>query len=91
MSYDDGPLTFSRTYNTGQVGPFAIGQSRSTIREDLLIHPLLAQDRDELASDTPIWRVALPAKSGGYNVYTLTFMQDRLVSVEAFYSIFAGL
>ena len=91
MSFDDGPLTFARTYDTGQVGPFTIGQSRGVLREHLLIGPLLAEDRVQLASDAPVWRVALPAKSGGYNIYTLNFMDDQLVSVEAFYSIFAGL
>ena len=91
MSFDDGPLTFARTYTTGQIGPFIIGQSRNAARSRLSGLQLLDQDRAQLADNTPNWRVALPAESGGYNLYTLNFRDNRITSVKAFYSVFAGL
>lgn len=92
LSFDDGrPLTFARTYAAGKVGPFTIGESRRAALERLSAYPLLDQDRSQLTGEAPIWTVALPAKSGGYNVYTLKFAGGYVVSVRASYSVFAGL
>lgn len=92
LSFDDGtPLTFARTYAEGKVGPFTIGESRSATRERLSTFPLLDQDRGQLTGGASNWRIALPAKSGGYNIYTLKFAGGHVVSVRAFYSLFAGL
>jgi hypothetical protein len=92
LSFDDGhPLTFARTYTAGKVGPFTIGESRSAARERLSTFSLLDQDRGQLTGEGSSWRVALPAKSGGYNIYTLKFAGGHVVSVQAFYSVFAGL
>lgn len=91
VSFDDGPLTFSWTYKEGEVGPFIIGESRSTTRQRLANLSLLEQDEAQLRGQEAKWRVALPAQSGGYSIYTLTFAGERLASVKAFYSLFAGL
>ena len=91
MSFDDGPLTFARTYSTGQIGPFTIGESRNVVRKRLSGLPLLDQDKAQLAGNAPDWSVSLPAESGGYNLYTLNFRDDRISSVKALNSVFAGL
>ena len=91
MSFDGDPLTFERTYSSGKVGPFTIGDSRSVTRERLSTFPLDDQEKTQLSTKESTWRVGLPAKSGGYNIYTLHFQGDRIGSVEAFYSVFAGL
>lgn len=92
LSFDDGtPLTFARTYAAGNVGPFIIGESSSATRARLSTFSLLDQDKGQLTGEAPSWRVSLPAKSGGYNIYTLKFAGGELVSVRAFYSVFASL
>ena len=91
MSFDDGPLTFSRAYTSRTVGPFTIGESRSVTRQQLANLRLLEQDKPQLAGKEANWRIALPARSGGYSIYTLTFEGEQLVAVKAFYSLFAGL
>jgi hypothetical protein len=91
LSFDDGPLTFARTYSSGVVGPFAIGDSREVTARRLSALPLLAQDRPQLSGKAAVWRVALPAKSGGHAIYTLRFERERVATVKAFYSMFAGL
>jgi hypothetical protein len=91
VSFDDGPLTFSRTYNSGEVGPFTVGESRSRTRRRLASFRLLEQDQAQLNGGDARWTVALPAQSGGYSIYTLTFEGERLTSVKAFYSLLAGL
>jgi hypothetical protein len=93
LSFDapDGPLTFERTYSSGKVGPFIIGDSRSVTRERLSTLPLDDEDKAQLGGKGSTWRVGLPAKSGGYNIYTVHFESERIASVEAFYSVFAGL
>jgi hypothetical protein len=83
--------TFERTYSSGNVGPFTIGERRNVTRQRLATFSLLEQDKAQLAGNAATWRVALPAKSGGYNVYTLNFEGKQLASVKAFYSVFAGL
>lgn len=91
LSFDDGPLTFQRTYSSGQVGPFIIGESRSIILQRLSTVALLDQDKAQLSGRAPTWTVALSAESGGYSIYTLHFERERIVSVTAFYSVFQGL
>lgn len=92
LSFEEGrPLTFARTYTAGKVGPFTIGENRSTTRECLSAFPLLDQDKGQLTGEASNWTVALPARSGGYNIYTLKFAGDHVVSVRAFYSMLAGL
>ena len=91
VSFDDGPLTFSRTYTEGEVGPFTIGDSRSATRQRLASFQLLEQDTPQLSGKEARWRVALRAQSGGYSIYTLTFQGERLTTVKAFYSLLAGL
>lgn len=92
LSFDDGtPLTFARTYAAGKVGPFTIGESLSATRARLSTFSLIDQDRGQLTGEASSWRVSLPAQSGGYNIYTLKFARGELVSVRAFYSVFAGL
>lgn len=91
LSFDDGPLTFSRVYESGKVGPFAIGESRSVTRQHLNTFRSLEQDKAQLKAAGPDWRIAVPARSGGYVIYTLAFDGDRLATVKAFYSLLAGL
>jgi hypothetical protein len=91
MSFDGGPLTFAQTYSSGVVGPFAIGDSREGTLRRLSHLPLLAQDQPQLTGKAATWTFALPAKSGGYAIYTLRFERERVASVKAFYSAFAGL
>jgi len=91
LSFDGGPLTFERTYSSGTVGPFSIGESRAVTRRRLSSFPLLDQDKAQLNGNRATWTAALPSKSGGYNIYTLSFRAERLASVRAFYSVFAGL
>ncbi len=91
LSFDDGPLTFSRTYSSGRVGPFNVEDSRSLTRQRLSGFPLLEQDEAQLSGTDAVWRISLPARSGGYTIYTLTFQGERIATVNAFYSIFAGL
>ncbi|QAY78488.1 hypothetical protein [Sphingosinicella sp. BN140058] len=91
LSFDGHPLTFAHTYTDGQVGPFSIGETRASARKRLLALPLLDQDRPQLTGGAPVWSIALPARSGSYSVYNVTFRDERVASVEAFSSVFAGL
>jgi hypothetical protein len=91
ISFDDGPLTFSKTYSSGSVGPFAIGESRAAVARRISKLPFLDQDKQQLVGRSPTWRFALPLPSGGYAIYTLNFENDRIASAKSFYSVFAGL
>jgi hypothetical protein len=91
LSFDRGWGTFERTYSSGKVGPFNVGDSRSVARERLSTFPLVDEDKPQLSGRKSNWRVALPARSGGYNIYTVDFEGERIASVKAFYSVFAGL
>jgi hypothetical protein len=93
FSIDDGTLwTFSRTYHDGRVGPFNIGESRQALKVRLLSPGLLDQeDKPQLFGTAPEWRFGLPARIGGYIIYTIKFDGDRVASVQSFYSAFAGL
>ena len=92
FSVDDSTLfTFSMTYRSGNVGPFRIGETRQTLAARILTLGLLEEDRPQLLNADPEWRFGLPARMGGYNIYTIEFDRDRVVSVQAFYSGFAGL
>src|SRR4051794_25604428 len=62
VSFDGEPLTFARTYSSGKVGPFTIGDSRKVTRQRLSALPLLDQDKAQLGGEAPTWRVALPAE-----------------------------
>ncbi len=91
LSFDDGPLTFSRSYRSGNVGPFKVGDTHAATIDRLSSQHVLAQDMPQLWEEQPIWKLSLPAASGGYVTYTIKFAADRVVSVRAFYSVFAGL
>lgn len=91
ISFDDGLFGFAETYSAGRVGPFTVGDTRSTTVERLRRISLLEQDQAQLRTKSAVWRLALPAKSGGWAIYTLRFDDERIVSVKAYYSVFAGL
>ncbi len=91
VSFDDGPLAFAKTYHDGTVGPFRIGASRVATTHELERMALLEQDLAQLREAKPTWRISLPAKDGGYATDTLAFEDERIVSVKAYYSHFAGL
>ncbi len=91
FSFDEGPLTFSRSYASGTVGPFTIGDTRVAAIDRLSSQHLLAQDMPQLWKARPEWTLSLPAASGGYVTYTIAFTADRVTSVRAFYSVFSGL
>lgn len=91
FSFDDGPLTFSNSYRSGSVGPFKVGDTHAATIERLSSQHVLAQDMPQLWNEQPVWKLSLPAVSGGYVTYTITFSADRITSVHAFYSVFAGL
>lgn len=91
FSFDDGPLTFDRSYWSGSVGPFRVGDTRAATINRLSSQHVLAQDMPQLWEERPVWTLSLPASRGGYVTYTITFSADRVRSVRAFYSVFAGL
>ena len=93
FSIDEGMLwTFSKTYHDGTVGPVSVGESRQTLKARLLaLGQLDEADKSQLLDAVPEWRFGLPARSGGYTIYTINFESDRVVSVQPFYSVFAGL
>jgi hypothetical protein len=91
VSFDGGPLTFSRTYRSGNVGPFRVGDTRAETVNRLLTQHVLAQDMPQLQTERAEWALSLPAVSGGYVTYTITFSADRVTSVRAFYSHLSGL
>ena len=91
ISFDDGLFGFAETYTAGQVGPFDVGDTRSETVERLRSFSLLEEDQAQLRTNSAVWRLALPAKSGGWAIYTLSFDDERITSVKAYYSLFAGL
>lgn len=91
FSFDGAPLTFSRAYTSGRVGPFTIGDTHAEIIQRLSSQRILAQDSPQLSKSLPEWTVSLPADCGGYVTYTITFNADRAFSIRTFYSVFAGL
>ena len=91
LSSDDGLFGFAETYTSGQVGPFNIGDTRSQTVARLENVRLLNQDQAQLRTNSSSWRIAVPAKSGGWAIYTLRFQDERVTSVKAYYSLFAGL
>lgn len=91
LSFDGGPLTFSRSYKSGNVGPFRVGDTRAETVNRLLSEHVLAEDMPQLRTAGAEWTLSLPAVSGGYVTYTITFNADRVTSVRAFYSLFSGL
>lgn len=84
-------MTFSRAYTTGEVGPFANGDTHAEIIQQLSSQHMLAQDKPQLSKSRPKWTVSLPADSVGYVIYTIDFTADRVTSIRTFYSVFAGL
>jgi len=91
FSFDGAPLTFSRRYRSGNVGPFRVGDTRAQAVSRLSSQQLLEQDIPQLRTERADWTLSLPAASGGYVTYTITFTDDRVTSVRAFYSVFSGL
>ena len=91
ISFDDGLFGFAETYTAGRVGPFRVGDTRSTTVDQLRRFSLLEQDQAQLRTNSAVWRLALPAKSGGWAIYTLRFDDEQIASVKAYYSVFAGL
>ena len=91
ISVDDGLFGFAETYTTGSVGPFKIGDTRAGTIGRLERIRLFPDDRAQLQQNSPSWRLSIPARSGGHSVYTLRFANERIVSVRAYYSVFAGL
>lgn len=89
VSFDGAPLTFEKTYRSGSVGPFTIGESRVATMQHLSKSVPTKRDM-ELHGKPATWTVILPAPSGGHGLYTLHFQDDRLTSVKTFYSAFAG-
>ncbi len=91
FSFDDGPLTFARVYTSGSVGPFRVGDTRAATASRLSKVQVPAQDMPQLWRQRPQWSLSLPSRGGGYSTYTITFTDDRVMSIQAFYSVFAGL
>jgi hypothetical protein len=91
FSFDDGPLTFSLNYRSGSVGRFKVGDTHAATIDRLSSQHVLAQDMPQLGEKQPVWKLSLPAASGGYVTYTIMFAADRITSVRVFYSVFAGL
>ena len=91
VSADDGLFGIAQTYTTGTVGPFQIGDTRSATVGRLRGIRLFPDDQAQVQANNPSWRLAIPAKSGGYAIYTVHFENKRVVSVRAYYHVFAGL
>lgn len=91
FSADEGLFGFAETYTSGHVGPFKVGDTRSVTLARLRRVHLLDQDQAQLRANSPAWRLAVPAKLGGWAIYTLRFQDERITSVKAYYSMFAGL
>jgi hypothetical protein len=91
VSFDDGLFGFAETYTTGDVGPFKIGDSRAETLARLRHIPMLEQNEAQLRTSGDRWRLAVPAKSGGWAVYTLWFEDEQVTAVKSYYSVFAGL
>ena len=91
LSVDDGLFGFAETYTKGAVGPFRVGDTREATIDRVENIRLFPDDQAQLQEMRQNWRLAIPAKSGGYAIYTLRFENERVVSVRAYYSVFAGL
>lgn len=91
VSFDDGLWAYQRTFSDGPVGPLTVGQSREEARSQLETLTLFDDDRQTIAEPEGDWRIALPAQSGGYVIYTVQFEADRVVSIKPYYAVFAGL
>ena len=91
MSFDDGLWAYQYTFRNGAVGPFIVGQSRNDARKQLEGEYLFDHDRQQVAEASGDWRIALPAQSGGYVIYTVQFKDDQIASIKPYYSVFAGL
>ena len=91
VSFDDGLWAYQHTFRDGSVGPLTVGQSRSSARKKLENLHLFDHDRRQIAKPAGDWRIASPAGSGGYVIYTVQFDADRVASVKSYYSVFAGL
>lgn len=91
VSSDDGLWSFEKEYTSGAIGPFAIGESRDYARAKLSTTKLFENDVAEIDKPSGDWRIALPAKSGGYVIHTVEFADERVSSVKVYYAVFAGL
>jgi hypothetical protein len=91
ISFDDGLFGFRKTYAAGRVGPFEIGDTRSTTAERIRSFQLGEDQQTEMQAGSPEWRLSLPTQRGGWAVYTLRFENERITSVTAYYHVFAGL
>ena len=91
VSFDDGLWAYQQTFCDGSVGPLTVGQSRSSARKKLENLRFFDQDRRQIAELAGDWRIASPAGSGGYVIYTVQFDADRVASIKSYYSVFAGL
>lgn len=91
FSFDDGPLAFSHKYTSGRVGPFTVGDTSAATIDRLSSQHLLAEDIPQIQGKLPRWRLSLPARTGGYVTYTIMFAGGRITSINAYYSMFAGL
>lgn len=78
VSFDDGLGTYQRTFRDGAVGPFLVGQSRNAARNQLKATGLFDLDGRQVTKPSGDWRLALPAQSGGYIIYTVRFDADRV-------------
>lgn len=91
VSFDDGLWSFEKTFEYGPVGPFKVGQSREEARKQLENVNLFEDDRSQTGSESGDWRIALPAQSGGYVIYTLRFDDNHIASIKTYYAVLAGL
>ena len=91
VSWDDGLWSYEKEYASGAVGPFAIGESRDSARAKLSTTKLFENDVAEIDKPSGNWRIALPAKGGGYVIHTVEFADERVSSVKVYYAVFAGL
>ena len=91
VSFDDGLWSFEKTFEDGPVGPFLVGQSREEARTRLESVVLFDDDRTQLGRKSGDWRIALPAKSGGYVIYTVRFDDNQIASIKTYYAVLAGL
>lgn len=91
VSFDDGLWSFEKTFEDGAVGPFEVGQSREEARTRLEGVDLFDEDRTQVGSKSGDWRIALPAQSGGYVIYTVRFDDNQIASIKTYYAVLVGL
>jgi hypothetical protein len=91
VSFDDGLWAYKKTYTDGAAGPFYVGQSREAAKVALSDIQLFDEDRDLIFKPSANWRLALPARRGGYVIYTVKFDRDEVTSIQIYYAVFAGL